>query len=258
MATTPRLPDSLKRLPIAHRALHDITQGRPENSRAAIRAAMAAGYGIELDLQLSQDGQAMVFHDDTLERLTPHDGPVSARTAGALTGLRLRGGDEGIPTLREILGLVGGAVPLLIELKDQTGAMSPTDGRLEQAVARDLAAYGGDVALMSFNPHCMARMAQLLPQVPRGLTTSAFQIAAWKPLSADTCKSLRKIADFAQVGASFISHEWRYLDMPRVGELAAQGADILCWTVKSPRAEAMARALACNVTFEGYLSVPPA
>ncbi|MEJ2036589.1 MAG: glycerophosphodiester phosphodiesterase family protein, partial [Maritimibacter sp.] len=92
------LPEAFLRLPIAHRAYHDVTDGRPENSRAAIRAAIARGYGIEIDVQLSADGQAMVFHDYVLDRLTGERGPVRQKTAAELGAIPLIGGDEGIPT----------------------------------------------------------------------------------------------------------------------------------------------------------------
>ena len=117
------LPPAFLRLPIAHRALHDRAQGRPENSRAAIRAAIAAGYGIEIDLQASADGVAMVFHDDDLGRLTGATGPVRARTAAELGAIRLTDAEDGIPTLAEVLEIVAGRVPLLIEIKDQSGEM---------------------------------------------------------------------------------------------------------------------------------------
>src|SRR5690606_2594929 len=109
--------------PIAHRALHDRAAGRIENSPAAIRAAIDHGYAIEIDLQLSQDGVPMVFHDEDLERLTEETGPVNARPAAALQAIRLAGGGDGIPSLAEVLALVAGRVPLLIELKDQSRVM---------------------------------------------------------------------------------------------------------------------------------------
>ena len=89
--------------PLAHRALHDVAQGRPENSRAAVTAAITAGYGIEIDVQLSADGKAMVFHDETLDRLTAQSGPLNLHTAADLGNFTLLGGREGIPTLNEIL-----------------------------------------------------------------------------------------------------------------------------------------------------------
>ncbi len=126
------LPQAFLNLPIAHRALHDVADGRPENSRAAIRAAISAGYAIEMDLQLSRDGRAMVFHDYDLGRLTGQSGAVCQRDAADLAAIPLRGGDEGIPSFAEVLDLVAGRVPLLVELKDQHGAMGETDGKLER------------------------------------------------------------------------------------------------------------------------------
>ena len=246
------LPDSFLSRPIAHRAYHDKDQGRPENSPAAIRAAVAAGYGIEIDLQLSADGVPMVFHDYALDRLTEAKGPIALRSAAELGATRLRHGTEGIPTLAEVLGIVAGQVPLLIEIKDQDGAMGPNVGPLEAATAETLKGYDGPLAVMSFNPHSMQAMAQLAPDIARGLTTSSYAAADWPTLSADTCDRLREIPDFDVVGASFISHEASDLGRPRVGALKASGVPILCWTIRSPQAEAEARKIAVNVTFEGY------
>ncbi|MBV2358951.1 phosphodiesterase [Thalassococcus sp. CAU 1522] len=250
----PALPPAFLDRPIAHRALHDLAAGRPENSRAAIRAAVAANYGIEIDLQLSSDGEAMVFHDYSLDRMTGETGAVRQRTAQALGAIPLTGGDEGIPTFAEVLDLVGGAVPLLVELKDQDGAMGPSVGPLEQAVARALAGHAGPVALMSFNPHSVAVLADLLPQTPRGLTTDAFTAEGWPTLPAATRDRLRGIPDFDRVGAAFISHDRKNLSAAPVAALKARGVPVLCWTVRSPEQEAEARKIADNVTFEGYVA----
>lgn len=250
---TRTFPASLLRAPIAHRALHDVRDGRPENSRAAIRAAVAAGYGIEIDIQLSADGQAMVFHDYDLSRLTLAKGALRSISAETLGEVQLIGGDEGIPRLDEVLRIVAGQVPLLIEIKDQDGALGPDVGELEAAVAAALDGYGGDVALMSFNPHSVAALQTLLPERPRGLTTEAFLEAdEWKA-SRERLAALERISDYERVGACFISHNHRQLAMPRVAELKADGAAVLCWTIRSPEDEAIARRIADNVTFEGYL-----
>ena len=246
------------RLPLAHRALHDVKNGRPENSRAAIRAAIAAGYGIEIDLQISSDGQAVVFHDYDLARLTRQKGPVQKRSAAELSAVPLLGGDEGIPEFAEILELVAGRVPLLVELKDQHGQMGPTDGMLERAVAADLQGYAGPVAVMSFNPHMVAALRDLAPDVPRGLTTAGFRRIGWPLLKRSVRHHLRHIPDYDSVGASFISHDIKGLDMSRVAELKAQGTAILCWTVRSLKEERAARMVADNITFEGYLPEFPA
>jgi glycerophosphoryl diester phosphodiesterase len=245
------LPHSFASLPFAHRALHDVAQGRPENSRAAISAAINAGYGIEIDVQLSADDQAIVFHDYHLARLTGAQGLVREQTAAQLGQTLLRGADEGIPDLPEILGLIAGTVPLLIELKDQDGAMGRDVGSLERATARALAAYGGEVAVMSFNPHAVAMMQSLCPDVPRGLTTSAYHAQEWG-LPEDVCAALREIPDYERVGANFISHEVTDLARSRVAELKESGAVINCWTVRNAAQETEARRIADRVTFEGY------
>ncbi len=252
----PRLDPAFLGAPVAHRALHDVNDGRPENSRAAIRAAIDHGYGIEIDLQLSADAQPMVFHDYALERLAEGTGAVRLKSADALAQTTLLGGDEGIPTFAEVLETVRGQVPLLVELKDQDGAMGPNVGPLEEAAAQALTHYAGPVALMSFNPNSVARMAQLCPDIPRGIVTSSYDPADW-PLNEETCSNLRAIPDYDRVQASFVSHEVADLGRDRVAELRAAGADILCWTVRSPEAEAVAREVAHNVTFEGYLASHP-
>lgn len=259
--TTPArvlLPDSLLRAPIAHRALHDRAAGRIENSPSAIAAAIAAGYGIEMDLQLSADGVAMVFHDDRLDRLTAERGPVRERTAAELQAIALKGSEDRILTFRQVLDQVGGRVPLLVELKDQTDLKAGTDGRMEASVAASLAAYRGDVAVMSYNPDMVAEMARRAPAVARGITTSSYGPDDRGAIPEADCARLLAIADYDRVGASFISHEAADLARPRVAELKAQGARILCWTVRSPAEEAAARAVAENVTFEGYPAAIPA
>lgn len=252
------LDTSFLTLPLAHRGLHDITDGRPENSRAAINAAIASGYGIEIDLQLSSDGQAMVFHDYALNRLTAETGPVRGRTTNELGSIPLKGARETIPTLSEILTLVAGQVPLLIELKDQDGSLGEGVGALEQATAKALRTYAGPVAVMSFNPHSMAAMAEYAPDVPRGLVTDGYSAEDWPLLPEPVRAQLRQILDYDRVQACFISHGVNDLEQDRVGELKQQGVPILCWTVRSSEQETKARKVADNITFEGYLPDLPA
>jgi glycerophosphoryl diester phosphodiesterase len=248
----PALDTAFLTRPLAHRGLHDKSAGRPENSPAGFRAAIAGGYGIELDLQLSLDGRAMVFHDYDLRRLTGESGPIQMRTAADLGAMPLLGGTEGVPTLQQVLALVQGRVPLLIEIKDQSGILGGAVGRLEQAAANDLRAYSGPVALMSFNPHSVQKMAGLAPHTPRGLTTDAFDPDEWSFVPAATLKRLRDIPDYDALGASFISHDQHDLTRPRVSDLRNRGANILCWTIRSQAEESAARRIAQNITFEGY------
>ena len=254
--TTP-LPDDFLRVPLAHRALHDVSKGRPENSIAAIKAAMEAGYGIEIDVQLSADDEGMVFHDYALERLSHGLGAVRLKTARELAAIPLRGAkEEFIPTLAQVLDVVGGRVPLLIEVKDQDGAMGPNVGILERAVARAIRDYRGPVAVMSFNPHSVTALGALLPDVPRGIVTSAYRPSEW-PLSTALCDHLREIPDYEACGASFVSHEVDDLDRARLSDLKARGAAILCWTVTSQTMEDGAREYADNITFEQYEAACP-
>ncbi|ATG40761.1 glycerophosphodiester phosphodiesterase family protein [Phaeobacter piscinae] len=256
---TSDLPAAFLRQPITHRALHDVRDGRPENSRAAILAAIEAGYGIEMDLQLSSDGRAMVFHDYNLERLAEGAGLVADHTRDQLRAIPLKGGDgECIPDLAEVLDLVDGRVPLLIELKDQDGNMGPNIGALEADTAEQLKDYKGEVALMSFNPHTVVELARLAPGRPRGITTSSYRVEHWPELTAEVCDHLRTIPDFDRSGSCFISHEVADLTSPHVAELRAQGVPVLCWTVTSAAMEKEARKIAHNVTFERYLSDIPA
>lgn len=252
-----RLHRSFCHAPLAHRGLHDVNDGRPENSPEAISAAITHGYGLEIDVQMSCDGEAMVFHDYDLARLTGCAGEITAWTAADLSNLILTGGNSGIPDLRAVLDQVAGAVPLLIELKDQHGQMGPTDGRLEQATAKALDGYDGPVGLMSFNPEMIARFAKERPDVSCGLVTCAFPKAEWDELDAGTRERLAMIPDYDRVGASFVSHQITDLASPRLAELKAEGADILCWTVRSALQEAEARRIVDNVTFEGYLAKIP-
>lgn len=244
------LPAAFLTRPIAHRARHGAAG--PENSVEAIEAAVSEGWGIEIDLQLSKDGQAMVFHDYDLGRLTGETGPVQQRSSTELGAIRPTGSGHGIPTLHQVLDQIGGRTALLIELKDQHGQMGQTNGALERAAAAALDGYGGPVAVMSFNPEMVAAMAELAPEVPRGLTTSAYSAEDWTLLPATVRERLREIPDYARTGATFISHQRADLTRPRVAELKHQGARILCWTVRSAEEEHEARKVAENITFEGY------
>jgi glycerophosphoryl diester phosphodiesterase len=246
------LPKSFLARPLAHRAHHDKAHGRVENSLTAIKSAITHGYGIEIDVQLASDGVPMVFHDYDLRRLTIEQGPLAQRSSAQLAMIPLMGDSTTIPTLAQVLELVAGRVPVLIELKDQDGGLGPNTGPMGKAVAHVLEAYKGPVAVMSFNPHAMAEMARLLPDVPRGLTTGSFNPADWPTIAQPTLERLSLIPDYDHVGASFISHYHKELNQPRVAELNTQGAAILCWTIRSAEDAATARQYADNITFEGY------
>lgn len=244
------LPDAFTRIPLAHRGLH--SPGVPENSLAAAEAAIAAGYGIELDIQPAADCVPMVFHDYDLTRLAGDEAYIADISTEDLAGFGLLNTDHRIPTLADFLRVVAGRVPLLIEIKDQDGRLGDQIGALHQKVAEQLQAYDGPVAVMSFNPHTVAAFNALAPDVPCGLTTCAFPEDDWPMLDEETRDSLAAISDFARSGACFISHDKSDLTNPRVDALKAQGVPILCWTVRSAEQETQARQIADNITFEGY------
>ncbi|MGB0496940.1 MAG: glycerophosphodiester phosphodiesterase family protein [Rubricella sp.] len=248
---TPELDPAFLARPIAHRALHG--QSRPENSRAAVEAAVAGGWGIEVDVQISRDGVPLVFHDYQLDRLTNGQGAVAALDLAALHELRLKGSDETIPTLEEIAGIVAGRVPLLVEIKDQDGALGPAVGRLEEAVGRVLAGYSGPLAVMSFNPNAVRVMQEHLPHVPRGIVTDAFRAENWPLVPPARRARLALIPDIHASGASFISHNRRFLESAPVLALKARGLSVLTWTVRSAAEAEEAYRVADQITFEGFL-----
>lgn len=248
----PILPESFLTAPITHRARHDGNVTIAENNLRAIDQAIAEGFGIELDLQLSRCGTAMVFHDYSLDRLTNTTGPITQQDRAALADIEFKTGETGIPSFAEVLAHVDGRVPLLIELKDQDGAMGPNIGALEASAAQAVRGYGGDIAFMSFNPHSVVRMAELCPDLPRGITACGYPEKDWHLLPADTRAHLAQLPDYERAQASFISHQWTDLNNPRVAELKENGAHVLCWTVRSAADEIEARKVADNVTFELY------
>lgn len=148
---------------IAHRGLHEKDQSVPENSAAAFEAAAAAGYGIELDVQLSRDGQVVVFHDDTLGRVCSVSARVDSLDYEELKKLRLFGTDESIPLFSEVLGIIGGRTPIIVELK--TG---PKNKELCEKTLSLLCGYSGDYCIESFDPRIVAWFRKHAPEVLRG------------------------------------------------------------------------------------------
>ncbi|GHA59392.1 phosphodiesterase [Amylibacter ulvae] len=240
--------------PISHRTLHDITDGRPENSFEGAQAAIDAGYAIEIDLQLSSDGVAVVFHDYELARLTGQKGYVQNKTAAKLVQIKLLHGERTIPSFEEFLKFIDGRVPLLVELKAQNLMLGEESDDMVNAVKRCIEEYSGPLAFMSFNPHMIATFARVLPDYPRGIVTDPYTEKDWPMIADDRRKSLAKIPDYENVGASFISHNVNDLQSDAVAKIKGQGGAVFCWTVRSKAQEAEARKVAQNVTFEKYLA----
>lgn len=244
------LPPAFLAAPIAHRALHG--DAGPENSGPAIRAAVNAGYGIEIDIQPSKCGTPMVFHDYQLNRLTAAGGMINQTELDDLRALRLKGSDAPIPTLSEVLEMVGGRVPLLVEIKDQDGALGPTLRGLEEAVAKELHSYVGPVAIMSFNPHSVKQFASLAPSIPSGCVTCVFDESHWPHVPPARRAELASLDHTLDGHVDFISHRHTDLSAPSVARAKARELPVLCWTTRSQADDDAARVVADNVTFEGY------
>jgi glycerophosphoryl diester phosphodiesterase len=231
--------DWLRSTPVAHRGLHDAA--RPENSLAAFAAAADGGYAMECDLQLSADGVAMVFHDAALDRLTPAKGAVGAQPAKALSELRLLGTAEPIPALRDLLELIGGRAPILIELKHDVSPVGP----LEEAAWRELAGYRGPYAVQSFDPGSVAWFRDRAPAALRGQVTGD-----WRRFREGEAPALRNALRAIAARPQFLA--WNVKRLPHWAPTLARrlGLPLLTWTVRTPEDLAAARACGANPIFE--------
>jgi glycerophosphoryl diester phosphodiesterase len=241
--------DWLTARPIAHRGYHDAAKGRIENTLSAVRAAVDRGFAIECDLQVTADGEAIAFHDDMLDRLTDAHGAVGDRVLAELKGVRLRGTEDRIPTLGELLETVGGRAPLVIELKSRWNG----DRRLERAVAPILTGYRGRAAAMSFDPASMRAMRRLAPDLPRGLVADHFDDGPnWGHLSALRRFALRNLLAAASVAPAFVSYGIHALPAPAPLLLHRLGLPLITWTIRTEAQRAKARRYADQITFEGF------
>ena len=233
--------------PLAHRGLWS-GNGAPENTLAAFAAAAAAGYGMELDVQLSADGEAGGFHDDRLDRLTAASGRVAERLAGNLTELPILDSDQTIPRLSEVLATVAGRSLVMIELKVLDG----DEGRLESRVAGALEDYRGPVAVLSFNPRTVAWFAEHRPQLLRGLNSCAHHDAADWMIGADERQALAELDHVTAARPHFLSLGLDMLPSSSADALRAQGMPVLAWTLRSPAQWARVARHCDNLMFEGF------
>lgn len=235
--------------PIAHRGYHDRAAGRIENTLPAAEAAVAHDFAIECDLQPTADGRVVVFHDDLLDRLTRATGPVARRTLAELRAIRLHDTDAGIPTLEELLDLVDGRVPLIIELKSRWDS----DRRLERAVAPILSDYSGPAAVMSFDPMSMVAMRRLAPSLPRGMTADDFPANSGEGHKSWPARfALRHLFAAALVWPHFVSFGIDALPANAPLMLRHLGIPLICWTIRDAEARQKARLYTDQITFEGF------
>ena len=237
------MPDTgfLTRAPFAHRGLHG--PSAVENGRTAFEAAIAAGHGVETDVQVSKDGVAMVFHDYELDRLTEASGPVAGLKAKKLSKVRFKSGGETIPTLAEMLDLVAGRAPVLIEVKAKNRKVK----KLCRSVAEALSGYAGEAAVMSFNPEVGHWFAANAPHVVRGLVvTEQGEDTLAERLKGAMTRSLSVFRSRPH----FLAYDIRDLPSTFAESVRARGLPVLTWTVRSEEDRAVAAEAADQIIYE--------
>jgi glycerophosphoryl diester phosphodiesterase len=235
--------------PIAHRGLHDASAGVIENTSSAFTAAIANNYGIECDLQISADGEAMVHHDDALGRLTEGSSRLAEMSAAAIKTARFKATADHILTLGELCTLVAGRTTLLLELKSRFDG----DLRLARRAAEVLAGYSGPTAAMSFDPALIEAIRVIAPGITRGLVAERYYAEhEWDAMSAFEKRRMAFMLHFNRTRPHFVAYSLK--DLPAAVPLAMQllfRLPLLTWTVRSPEDLSHARRWANQIIFEG-------
>ncbi len=240
--------------PIAHRGLHDRKKGVIENSRTAFQRAIKKNYAIECDLQLSGDGEPMVFHDYELDRLTRQTGLLSKLSAGQLTRIRLTASKKRDTPLRfsQLLELVENKVPLVVELKHQK------DGRNAELAEVAVAAtktHDGPLVFKSFSPQMLGLVRGSGFTGPIGIIVDKVPAdeEPYSLLSARQRFFLRHLLHYPKTKFDFISADYRALRQPAIRLFRKLGFPVITWTVSSYEIERSVRGLADQLVFENYL-----
>ena len=242
--------DWLTARPIAHRGLHDAAAGVIENTAGAVRAAINSAYGIEVDLQISADGEAMVHHDDVLGRLTDGEGRLDQSTAAALQRVPFRDAAERMLTLGELCDLVAGRVGMLLELKSRFDG----DRRLPDRVAAILDAYPGPVAPMSFDPMQLDVLRHKSPRLPRGIVAAKYRPHPyWDRMPPWLRYGMGSLLPSLTARPLFVAYAIG--DLPALAPLVARGIlrlPLLTWVVRTPTERERAGRYADQMIFEGF------
>lgn len=246
--------ETLKRViarPIAHRGLHDRARGIIENTAEAFAAALAGGFGMECDIQASLDGEAMVFHDHTLDRLTLGNGPIITQTATTLTSLAFRDSSTHMGTLDDLLRQVAGREALVVEVKSRFDGDTAITRRIAECV-RD---YAGPLVLKSFDPAMIIALRDAGVRQPLGIVAMADYVGGeFAHLSSDEQRSLANLLHFAETRPDFLS--WRHADLPSAAPYLCRtqlGLPVMSWTIRSPLDAARAAPHIDQMVFEGFL-----
>ncbi|EYR79963.1 glycerophosphodiester phosphodiesterase [Shinella sp. 838] len=223
--------------PIAHRGYHDLNRKVWENTLSAFARAADAGFAIECDLQYAADAVPVVFHDDDLKRLCGIEGDVRQRTAAELGLLKVGGTEDGVPTLRRLLDLVKGRVPLVLELKGREG----DDDGFAMAVLDTIEDYDGPVALMSFDHWLLKDLTAIGTSRPVGLTAEGA-----RP------ENFAVHEEAMQLGLDFISYHYGHLPNAFISRQRDLGRQVITWTVRDDEARTITALNADQMTFEGF------
>jgi glycerophosphoryl diester phosphodiesterase len=244
-------PDWLTARPIAHRGLHSKQSGLVENTPAAAAAAIAKNYAIECDVQRTKDGEAVVFHDFTLDRLMRTEGRVDTFLAHDLGQLAYKDCDQRIVSLQDFLICIGGRTPVIVELKSRYDG----DMRLADRAMAAVAAYAGPVCLKSFDPAVLVHLRCAGALCPLGLVAVARYDTSeeWAGLPQDRRASFADLRDFPHARPDFLS--WNLADLPHAVPMLCRqgiGMPVTTWTARSPEALLRARLWADQIIFEGF------
>ena len=235
-----------KGLYYAHRGLHN--SERAENSMSAFKAAVDSGYGIELDIRLAKDGKLVVFHDDTLDRVCGRSGKVIDFTANDLSKFKLNGTNEGIPLFADVLKMVDGRVPLLVEIKEDPGVSA-----VSEAACRMLSEYKGEFIVESFNPLSLNTVKKKKPEFIRGILSHRYY--AYEQYKKPLYFALQSLLLNFICRPAFIAYDHKHADSFALN--LTRGffrVPTLAWTVRSEEEEKVAREKGFDgIIFENYL-----
>lgn len=238
----------IKTRPIAHRGLHDANKGIMENSPAAFEAAIASGYPIELDLQVTSDEEALVFHDVDLDRMTTMTGKVFEHASSEIKKQRIKGSTETVPTFGEILELVNGRAPILIEIKNRRAKAGP----LEARTASLLNDYKGEFAVQGFSPYSMGWFAENHPAILRGQLSQSYITDPGIEFGKAKRFILRNMLLNFISKPHFIAYRINALPQPSAARARRGGLPLVAWTVKTTDERRLAAANTDNIIFENF------
>lgn len=238
--------------PIAHRGFHDKSVARIENTPSAVAAAIEKGFGIEVDLQETSDGKALVHHDYALERLVDGTGRVIDQTAAELTRLSMKQGGDKLWLLQDLLDLTAGRVPLVIEIKSRKARDAQAD--FVRGILDVLETYKGPACIKSFDPDMLSVARAYKPHILRGIVSYGFTDAEAKTRHTRMDRFiLRHLLHAPRTAPHFVSYGVK--DLPAMGPSLLKklkGTPIMSWTVRTPEDRERAALYADQIVFEGF------